>query len=139
MLPTLKVEVGGFTFLAKYDDDKAPKTVAAFREKLVPYEEKLIHVRWSGQAGWIPMGDYDLGVGPEDGTCYPHPGEIVVYPGGVSETEILLAYGYCNFASKAGQLAGNPLATIFEGNENLAELGEKILWEGAQEIKFTEV
>ena len=56
--------------------------------------------------GWIPFGDLDLGLGPENATCYPHPGEIVLYPGGVSETEILLAYGYVNFASKAGQLAG---------------------------------
>lgn len=96
-------------------------------------------MRWSGQAGWIPFGDLDLGIQPEDGTCYPHPGEIVLYPGGVSETEILLAYGYTNFASKAGQLAGNPLATIVEGNENLATLGGKILWEGAQEIAFREV
>ena len=51
------------------------------------------------------------------------PGEIVLYPGGVSETEILLAYGYVSFASKAGALAGNHFATIVEGNENLRELG----------------
>ena len=67
-----------------------------------------------------------------------HPGEIVLYPGGVSETEILLAYGYVNFASKAGQLAGNHFATIVEGNEQLRDLGKKFLWEGAQEIAFRE-
>ena len=59
-------------------------------------------------------------------------------PGGVSETEILLAYGYVNFASKAGQLAGNHFATIVEGNEQLRDLGKKFLWEGAQEIVFHE-
>ena len=95
-------------------------------------------MRWSGEAGWIPFGDLDLGLGPENATSYPHPGEIVLYPGGVSETEILLAYGYVNFASKAGQLAGNHFATIVEGNENLRELGKKFLWEGAQEIVFRE-
>ena len=52
------------------------------------------------------------------------------------ETEILLAYGYVNFASKAGQLAGNHFATIVEGNEQLPELGRTFLWEGAQEITF---
>ena len=62
----------------------------------------------------------------------------MLYPGGVSETEILLAYGYVNFASKAGQLAGNHFATIVEGNENLRALGKKFLWEGAQEIVFAE-
>ena len=51
------------------------------------------------------------------------PGEIIFYPGGVSETEILFAYGYVAFASKAGALAGNHFATIVEGKEKLRELG----------------
>ncbi len=135
----LEITAGGFTFKARFEEQMAPKTVKVFREKLLPLDSRIIHVRWSGQAGWIPFGDLDLGLDPENGTCYPHPGEVVLYPGGVSETEILLAYGYVNFASKAGQLAGNHFATIYEGNENLAALGEKFLWEGAQEISFREV
>ena len=43
-----------------------------------------------------------------------------------------------SFASKAGALAGNHFATIVEGNENLRALGTKFLWDGAQEIAFTE-
>ena len=97
----LEITAGGFSFKARWEEQNAPKTVAALREKLFPLNSKIIHVRWSGQAGWIPFGELELGVGPENGTCYPHPGEIVLYPGGVSETEILLAYGYVNFASKA--------------------------------------
>jgi len=135
----LEITAGGFTFKAVYHPDTAPKTVAAFKKHLLGLKSKIIHVRWSGQAGWIPFGDLDLGLDPENGTCYPNPGEIVIYPGGVSETELLIAYGYVNFASKAGQLAGNHFATIVEGNENLTALGEKFLWEGAQEITFREV
>ena len=135
----LEIKAGGFTFLAHYEEEAAPATVAAFRKKLLPLDSKIIHVRWSGQAGWIPMGDLDLGIAPENGTCYPHPGELVIYPGGVSETELLMAYGYVNFASKAGQLAGNHFATVVEGAENLPALGEKFLWDGAQEITFREV
>ncbi|AWE43291.1 MULTISPECIES: DUF3830 family protein [unclassified Actinobaculum] len=135
----LEITAGGFTFIAEYQEEEGPKTVKAFREKLMPLTSRMIHVRWSGQAGWIPFGDLDLELEPENGTCYPHPGEVVIYPGGKSETEILLAYGYTNFASKAGQLPGNPLARIVEGNEHLAELGEKLLWEGAQEITFREI
>lgn len=135
----LEITAGGFSFKARFEEEMAPKTVKVFREKLLPLDSRIIHVRWSGQAGWIPFGELDLGLAPENGTCYPHPGEVVLYPGGVSETEILLAYGYVNFASKAGQLAGNHFATIYEGNENLAALGEKFLWEGAQEISFREV
>ena len=121
----LEITAGGYTFKARYEEEAAPKTVEAFKKHLLGLTSKIIHVRWSGQAGWIPFGDLDLGIKPENGTCYPHPGELVIYPGGVSE--------------KAGQLAGNHFATIIEGNENLAALGEKFLWEGAQEISFREI
>lgn len=133
----LEIAAGPFSFRAQLHEGTAPQTVAAFR-RLLPLDSRIIHVRWSGEGGWIPFGDLDLGIGPENATCYPSPGELVIYPGGVSETEILLAYGYVNFASKAGQLAGNHFATIVEGGENLRELGRRMLWEGAQEIRFSE-
>jgi hypothetical protein len=125
----LAISAGGFDFVARFEEDAAPQTVAAFRS-LLPLESRIIHVRWSGEGGWIPMGDLDLGLGPENATRYPNPGELIFYPGGVSETELLLAYGYVSFASKAGPLAGNHFATIVEGDENLRE--------GAQPISFTE-
>ncbi len=131
----LAITVGGFEFKARLEDEVAPATVAAFRAML-PLESKIIHVRWSGEGGWIPMGDLDVGIGPENATRYPSPGELILYPGGVSETELLLAYGYVAFASKAGGLAGNHFATILEGNENLRELGRRMLWDGAQDIAF---
>jgi hypothetical protein len=133
----LEISASGFAFKARFEDDAASQTVAAFR-RMLPLESKIIHVRWSGEGGWIPMGDLDLGIGPENATRYPSPGELILYPGGVSETELLLAYGYVAFASKAGPLAGNHFATIVQGKENLRELGRRLLWEGAQEIAFRE-
>ncbi len=135
----LNIAVSGFELVARLEEEAAPKTVAAFR-RLLPLESRIIHVRWSGEGGWIPWGDLDLGLGlgPENATCYPNPGELVIYPGGVSEAELLLAYGYVAFASKAGALAGNHFATVVEGNEHLRELGRRLLWEGAQEVVFTE-
>jgi hypothetical protein len=133
----LIMRVGSFSFELRVETENAPKTVAAF-ERLLPLQSKLIHVRWSGQAGWIPMGDLDVGLGPENATSYPHPGELILYPGGISETELLIAYGYVNFASKAGQLAGNHFATVISGAEQLDTLGHKLLWEGAQDVLFTE-
>jgi hypothetical protein len=133
----LEIAAAGFDFVARFEEQAAPQTVDAFR-RLLPLESKIIHVRWSGEGGWIPFGDLDVGIGPENATCYPNPGELVFYPGGVSETELLLAYGYVSFASKAGPLAGNHFATIVEGSENLPELGRRFLWEGAQPIVFTE-
>lgn len=133
----LNITAGPLEFTAELHEDVAPETVKAFRA-ILPLDTKIIHVRWSGEGGWIPFGALDLGLGPENATAYPHPGELILYPGGVSETEILLAYGYVHFASKAGVLAGNHFATMTAGVENLPELGRRMLWDGAQEIRVTE-
>ena len=75
----------------------------------------------------------------ENATSYPHPGELALYPGGQSETELLFPYGYCSFASKAGHLWANHFATVVEGQEQLPELGRLTLWQGAQPITFREL
>src|SRR5215813_3381266 len=132
----LEIDAGGLAFEARLEEETAPRTVAAFR-RLLPLDSRIIHVRWSGEGGWIPFGELDLGLGPENATRYPSPGELIIFPGGVSEAELLLAYGYVAFASKAGALAGNHFATIVSGTENLRELGRRMLWDGAQDISFT--
>jgi hypothetical protein len=131
----IRVNAGPYSFLGRFETENAPKTVAAFRNHM-PFKSKIVHVRWSGEGVWMPLGDLDFGVGFENNTCYPSAGQIILYPGGVSETEILLAYGYVNFASKAGQLSGNHFVTLTEGLENLYTLGRKTLYEGAQDILF---
>ncbi len=131
----IEIVAGPYTFKARFEEAAAPKTVAKFRT-LLPYKERIIHVRWSGEGCWIPLGDLDLGLPFENATSYPAPGQLLLYPGGYSETEILLAYGPVNFASKLGQLAGNHFLTVVEGNENLLPLGKMVLWQGAQEIVF---
>ncbi len=130
----ITIDAGPYRFTAQFED-AAPKTVACFRE-LMPYTEKIIHVRWSGEACWIPLGELDLGLRHENATTYPAPGQVLLHPGGLSETEILLAYGSVNFASKLGQLAGNHFMTVTGGLENLAALGRMVLWQGAQDIRF---
>ncbi len=133
----LEIASGDFRFVARLEEAAAPATVAGFR-RLLPLESRIIHARWSGEACWIPFGELDVGFGPENATCYPAPGQILFYPGGVSETEILFPYGPAAFASKAGALAGNYFATVLEGIEQLGDLGRKVLWEGAQPIRFEE-
>ncbi len=134
-MPDLTVSAGPFTFEARFERTAAPATVAAF-ERAMPFIGQIVHVRWSGEAVWIPLGDTRFGVGHENPTSYPAPGQIVLYPGGISETEILLAYGGVHFASKVGQLAGNHFITLTAGLDHLAELGRRCLWEGAQDIRF---
>ena len=135
-MTNLKITIADAVFDARLETDKAPQTSAAFAARL-PFEGKVVHVRWSGEAVWLPLGDLDFGVGYENATSYPAPGQILLYPGGVSETEILLGYGAVQFASKAGQLAGNHFLTIVEGAENLVAFGKSCLWEGAQPIVFS--
>ena len=125
------ITAGPFSFEARFETADAPRTVAVLRS-MAPLQESLVHVRWSGEAVWVPMGERSLDLPPENATAYPLPGQILLYPGGVSETELILAYGHCQFASKAGVLAGNHALTIVAGVEQLRELGRRALWEGAQ-------
>ncbi len=134
---SLVIHAGGFVFTGHFETARAPQTVAAFCRQM-PYLGQLVHVRWSGEGVWIPLGETDFGVGYENHTSHPAPGHIILYPGGISETEILLAYGGVAFSSKMGQLAGNHFITLTGGLENLATLGNKVLWEGAQPIRFEE-
>lgn len=131
----LRITAGPFTFDARFEEELAPLTVAAFKAQM-PFVSKVVHVRWSGEGVWMPLGDHQFGVGYENHTSYPAPGQIILYPGGISETEILLAYGGVHFASKMGQLAGNHFVTLTSGLENLYTLGRKTLWEGAQDVRF---
>jgi hypothetical protein len=134
----LRITIGELEFTARLEEERAPRTVHAVRG-LLPLEGKLVQARWSGEAAWVPLGwEPELGLGPENATSYPAPGELLLYPGGLSEVEILFPYGPTCFASKMGQLAGNHFGTIETGREQLHELGEAVLGVGAQRIHFVE-
>src|SRR3989337_825124 len=126
---TLRIAAGRFSFEARLEERSAPRTCEAVRAML-PLRDHLIHARWSGEAMWIPIAEH--------ATTHPAPGHLLLYPGGISEMEVLLPYGPSVFASKAGQLAGNHFATIASGLDALAELGRHVLWSGAQEISIEE-
>ena len=53
----------------------------------------------------------------------PLGGDLLYYPGGISEKELLIPYGSRCFGSRVGQLQGNHFATIVEGAERLGEMG----------------
>src|SRR5258706_2120595 len=112
----LRIRLGPLAFTARWEEAAAPRTCAGFR-RLLPYRQRIIQARWSGEAGWIPPGDLDLGVGTENATSEPAPGALLFYPGGTSATEILFPYGTAPFASGEGPLAGNHFLTVLEGRE----------------------
>lgn len=135
---SIEIEVGGIRFRARLETEAAPRTCAKF-QAMLPLKTRIIQARWSGEAAWIPFGSLDLDLDYENHTSHPAPGQLLLYPGGISETEILFPYGSTLFASRVGQLAGNHFATVYEGNDRLHELGELVTWKGAQEILFTEL
>ncbi|MEZ5628085.1 MAG: DUF3830 family protein [Rhodocyclaceae bacterium] len=134
----LAIDVGPHHFVARLEEAAAPKTCAAFLQ-LLPFANQAIHSRWSGEAVWVPLGDFDTGLGFENHTSHPSRGDVLLYPGGFSETEILFAYGSSCFASKMGQLAGNHFLTVVEGGEQLMDMGRRVLWQGAQPIRFSDL
>jgi hypothetical protein len=129
----VRIRVGNLLFRAKLEWERAPKTVAGLLRQL-PLSGSLLQARWSGEAAWLPLGSLEVGVGAENDTDRPAPGQVLLHPAGISETEILIPYGYTVFGSKAGPLRGNHVMTIVEGEEQLAELGRRVLWEGAQPV-----
>jgi hypothetical protein len=131
----LHILIGTLGFEARLERALAPLTCAAF-EALLPFEHPAIQARWSGQAAFVPLGPLALELPAENATRYPAPGELLLYPGGVSEVELLIPYGPTAFASKAGPLAGNHFLTVTAGREQLEELGRRVLWEGAQQVRI---
>jgi hypothetical protein len=132
-MTTVLVTVGPLRFTARVELERAPRTAAVLLA-LLPFRNRLIQARWSGEAAWVPLGDLAVPVGVENATSYPAPGDILLYPGGYSETELLVPYGPTCFASKLGQLAGNHVLTLTDGRDQLPELGRLVLYEGAQPI-----
>jgi hypothetical protein len=55
----LKLFAGPVEFDARLETDLAPKTCASFVSRL-PFESQIVHVRWSGEAVWIPLGDMNF-------------------------------------------------------------------------------
>ena len=134
-MTVLTVQIGLQSFTARLETERAPRTAAAFLARM-PFEGQLVQARWSGEAGWVPLADYDLGVPYENATSHPAPGQVLWHPPGLSEAELLVPYGSTSFSSRVGQLAGNHFLTIIDEHGDLAAVGRRLLYEGAQPIRF---
>src|SRR5437879_13919701 len=102
----LIVYAGGFTFQARFEEQLAPKTCAAFR-RVMPFESHAIHVRWSGEAVWVPLGRLDFGVAYANHASYPSTGQLILYPCGCGDTQVMLASGSLHFGKPMDQHAGS--------------------------------
>ena len=128
----LTLSIGAERFTARLRRDLAPRSCECLLG-LLPYSRKLIHARWSGEALWSPLGEaFPIRslLSPESPKHQPVAGEILLYAGKVSEPELLIPYGASRFACKDGPLEGNPVLSIEDRLECIAELGHEVLWNG---------
>jgi Protein of unknown function (DUF3830) len=131
----VRLDIGAMGFIGRLEALAAPKSVAWLAERL-PLKGTVIHAHWSGEAAWMPL-EYRARLEPENATAYPHPGQLLLYAGGKSEPELLIPYGACAFASRAGALAGNHIVTLESDLEGLRARAENLLREGAEPLQLT--
>ena len=125
---------GPYEFAGTLELKTAPVAVAWLVDQF-PLKGAVQHACWSGEAAWLPLSGTPQ-LAPENATARPRPGQILLYAGMISEAELLLPYGACAFASKAGSLAGSPVITLDNPFEDLRALGSLLIAKGMQSLKL---
>lgn len=134
----VRIAIGTRSWRARLRHDLAPASCARL-EGLLPYRGKVVQARWSGEAVWAPLTPAwpaGLILPPENATTRPEPGDILLFAGARSEPELLIPYGACRFACRAGRLAGNPVLSLEGPLGGLAQMGEDILRRGAMDLSI---
>lgn len=137
-LEIIGITIADMQFRARVESSLSPITCRKFCA-ILPFRAKLVQARWSGEAAWIPLADFDLKAPQESVTGSPEAGEILFHPADHSECEILVPYGNSVFRCVHGPLVGNRFLTIVEGKHQLAKVGELVLWHGKQDITFSQL
>ena len=125
---------GPYEFAGTLELKAAPVAVAWLVNQF-PLKGTVRHACWSGEAAWLPLSGTPQHA-PENATAHPRPGQILLYAGMMSEAELLIAYGACAFASKAGSLAGSPVITLDGPLDDLRALGSLLIGKGVQPLKL---
>jgi hypothetical protein len=130
----IALEIGERRFSGQLEMAAAPKSVAWLSAQL-PIKGMALHARWSGEAAWMPL-EHQVALEEENAVTHPHPGQILLYAGPKSVPELLIPYGFCVFASRAGSLAGNHVITLEDDFSGLSSLGQALLYKGAQPLRL---
>jgi hypothetical protein len=129
---------GPYEFAGTLELKTAPVAIAWLVDQF-PLKGAVQHACWSGEAAWLPLRcapQLAPQLAPENATAHPRPGQILLYAGMLSEAELLLPYGACAFASKAGSLAGSPVITLDNSFDDLRALGRLLIAKGMQPLKL---
>lgn len=125
---------GPYKFSGTLELETAPIAVAWLVDQF-PLKGTVQHAKWSGEAAWVPLSGTPP-IAPENATVHPRPGQILLYAGMLSQPELLLPYGACAFASKAGSLAGSPVIALDGPVEDLRALGGLLISKGVQPLNL---
>ena len=131
----LRITAGKLVFTARFEDQAAPLSCAAFRRLLLSRAGSS-RPGWSGEAAWMPRWAISNWASDTRTTPVSPPRGDPALPGRDQRDGILFPYGSTRFASKVGQLAGNHFSRWSTDAESFKELGRLVLWEGAQDIQF---
>jgi hypothetical protein len=134
-MTTIPVIIGPLQFTAQMEEADAPKTCRFIRQ-LLPLQANAVQALWCGEAIWIPLNNQAAILPRENETTMPNRGEILFYSDQSGKSGLLFSYGSACFTSSVGNLRGNHCLTIVSGENYFQELGNKILWEGAQSVFF---
>jgi hypothetical protein len=129
----LHFAIGAFRFSGRFEAG-APVS-SAWLLKQLPYVGVLLQARWSGEAGWSPLRT-EVRLEPENAMIHPEPGQVLLYAGAHSQSELLIPYGICGFACKVGPLSGNHVVTLDCGLNELQAIGESLQFKGAQPLRI---
>ena len=132
----LRIKAGPHTFDAHFETAAAPKTCAVFK-KLLPYDNKIIHVRWSGEGVWIPLGDLDLGLSLRE----PHQlsgarASSSSIPAASAKPKSCSPMAACALPARSASSPATISSPSPPISTNSYELGRAVLYEGAKPIRI---
>lgn len=134
-MTVMHITIGSFEFTAQMEETDAPETCNAIRQ-LVPLQARIIQAAWCGEALWIQLNSKHVLLPGENETSLPNSGEILFYADPSGAAGFLFPYGNASFKSKHGRLSGNHCLTVISGDRAFQALGNTVLWEGAQNVRF---
>jgi hypothetical protein len=138
----IRVQVGGVTAEGQLYEERAPRTVAALWSRL-PFKDRTIQVRWSGDA-WRTENNYELlpeGSPVENVAGRLEPGDIIYYPGYPSNNvKVGFAYGRAQWlAPFMVPIDVALIGKLDTGLDAFVERCSRIIFEGPLEVELTRV
>jgi hypothetical protein len=124
----IRYEIAGVTAIAELYDDLSPRMAEAVWSVL-PLDVTLVHVKWSGFAGFFQPGEgpWNAVTELEYPVCSIYPGTLVARPGG---SELLLAYGPSEYRWAIGVDYVTPVAKTVENRPALIDVLARMHSEG---------